>query len=334
MNAMPAVSVIGGSGYAAAELVKILSQYGLVELKHVYSHSKTGSIRKLQQSLKKDLKLTDKNPAEVFQESDVVFLATPMETSLELVPKALDAGCKVIDLSPAFRLQNKKAFFEAHGFEHPYPELLGESAYGLTELNKPAIAKSKLVANAGCYATSVILAAAPLAGKASKLIADCKSGSSGAGANPQHINAHHSEIHGNVVAYKLLTHNHSFEISAKTGCEVYFVPHVIPISRGISSTVYFELAEQLEAEEIAKAYGKFFGGEPFVQTLSEVPKIPAVLGTNDCKIGGFAVKKNIAVCVSCIDNLIKGAAGQAVQNMNVMLGFSEAQGLERQGLFL
>lgn len=334
MKAKPAVSVIGGSGYAAAELVKILSEHELVKLKHVFSHTKRGKLSTLQQSLKKDVELTAKKPKEVFQESNVVFFATPIETSLELIPKALDAGCKVIDLSPAFRLPDEKQFFEAHGFKHPCPELLNESAYGLTELNKSAIRKSKLIANAGCYATSVLLALAPLAGKLVKLIADCKSGSSGAGANPKHINVHHSEIHGNVVPYNILAHNHSFEIAEKSGCEVYFVPHVIPISRGISSTIYFELTEPLEAEDVKEAHAKFYCSQPFVQTLSAVPKITAVLGTNDCKIGGFAAKKNVAVAISCIDNLIKGAAGQAVQNMNVMLGFEETKGLEMHGLFL
>jgi N-acetyl-gamma-glutamyl-phosphate reductase len=260
--------------------------------------------------------------------ADVVFLALPDAAAAEMAPPLVEAGVRVVDLSGAFRLRDASARARWYPETHQLPEGV---AYGLTELNRDAIAAARLVANPGCYPTASLLALAPLVGllrRASEVIIDAKSGVSGAGKTPSE-RTHFSECHGSISAYGVFDHRHGAEIEQGVpGAAVTFVPHLVPLDRGILATIYVRLKEGIGADAVEEAYNHAYTDAPFVRLVgAALPAIKQVAHTNFCDIGWKVDASGRAVLVSVIDNLVKGAAGQAVQNMNVMLGLDEATGL-------
>jgi N-acetyl-gamma-glutamyl-phosphate reductase len=268
---------------------------------------------------------------------DLVFLATPHEASLELAPALIDSGLRVVDLSGAFRLKNPGAYPRWYGFEHCATQALEHAVYGLAELNAPEIREARLVSNPGCYATSIILALTPLLDEGwidvpAGIVCDAKSGASGAGRAPgSHL--HFSEVNENCRAYSLFTHRHvpemlqALELDEK---DFIFTPHLLPVTRGILSTVYVRLSARRTLEEVVSLFRDFYAGAPLVRVYDDgtLPEIQAVAQTNYGDLG-FALDNTGTrlVVVSALDNLGKGAAGQAVQNMNLMCGFAEETGL-------
>ena len=265
------------------------------------------------------------------------FLATPHEFSAELAPKLLDAGLRVIDLSGAFRLANAETFSSWYKLPAPHAARLGEAVYGLPELLATRLATARLIANPGCYATSVILALRPLSdasvlARSQSVVCDCKSGASGAGKDPRR-DLHFVEVDENFRAYNLFSHRHTPEILQHAGvleAQLTFSTHLLPVARGILSTIYVSLRDAHKPEEIERIYRTFFAGRPMVRIwpAGSLPELQHVVKTNFCDIG-FALDaagKRLIV-VSCLDNLGKGAAGQAVQNLNLTLGIAEQTGL-------
>ncbi len=271
---------------------------------------------------------------------DVLFLATPHEQSREWVPEALERGIRVIDLSGAWRLTeatNRAVYaFEDDGSDVAVATQ-AKAVYGMPELHRSAIAGAKLIANPGCYSTSVILALKPLVAAglldlSAGIIADSKSGVSGAGKSPT-AKTHFMYAADNLSAYGVFSHRHTGELLEQIGLtagEIVFTPHLLPIPRGILSTIYVRFKEAQTRESVAKVYREFFAGSPMVRFYEKtLPQIQYVVRTNYNDIGfQLDASGTRAVIVSCLDNLLKGAAGQAVQNMNVVLGWGESEGLE------
>ena len=268
------------------------------------------------------------------RDADVVFLALPDAAAAEIAPALVEAGVRVIDLSGAFRLRDAGARARWYPETHRLPPGV---AYGLTELERPAVAAARLVANPGCYPTAALLALAPLVdagiiAPGSDVIIDAKSGVSGAGKTPSE-RTHFSECHGSISAYGVFDHRHGAEIEQGVGGAVTFVPHLVPLDRGILETIYVRLNRDAtsggEGEAaLAAIYERAYAGATFVRlTGSALPEIKHVAHTNFCDIGWRVDPSGRAVLVSVIDNLVKGAAGQAIQNMNVMLGIDETTGL-------
>jgi N-acetyl-gamma-glutamyl-phosphate reductase len=273
---------------------------------------------------------------ESLSQLDCVFLALPHGQALEVAPR-LPMGLKVVDLSGDFRLRDAAVFAEAYGREHTAVELQREFVYGLTELNREAIRKARLVSNPGCFATATLLGLAPLAASGAlkgRVVVDAKTGSSGSGAKPA-ANTHHPQRANSFYAYKPFTHQHVPEIEQTLGdvcgawsSELVFMTHSLPVSRGIFASIYVELDEgrEMSAEELGGLYREFYGGSFFVRLVNGSPDINWVKLSNFCDIG-FAARGRQVVIFSAIDNLVKGAAGQAVQNMNLMFGMDEKEGL-------
>jgi N-acetyl-gamma-glutamyl-phosphate reductase len=265
----------------------------------------------------------------------VVFLATPPEVSIEMTPSLLDAGIKVVDLSGAFRLRTPENYLHWYKPEHTAPALLAEAAYGLPEFYRQKIVGARLVSNPGCYPTAVNLALRPLvqAGaidRSAGVVCDAKSGTSGAGRKPS-LKTSYCEVNENFSAYSILDHRHVPEVLQNSGLEepeFSFVAHLLPIDRGILETIYFRTSKS--AEELLATYQRAYANEPFVRLYppGKVADLHAVQHTNFCDIGWKVdTRTGRAVVVSLIDNLVKGAAGQALQNMNLILGYAETEGL-------
>jgi N-acetyl-gamma-glutamyl-phosphate reductase len=266
-----------------------------------------------------------------------VFLATPPDVSMELTPQLLEAGAKVIDLSGAFRLRNAETYKRWYREEHTAPNLFAEAAYGLPEFCRERIPGARLVSNPGCYPTAANLAIAPLVRAGlidleAGVVCDAKSGVSGAGRKPS-LKTHFCEVTENFSAYSVLDHRHVPEVLLHSGLEedqFSFTAHLIPIHRGILETIYFRGIDGFSAESIVETYERQYANEPFVRLYDPgvIPDLHAIQGTNFCDIGvKYDSKSRRGVVVSCMDNLVKGAAGQAVQNMNLVLGYPEAEGL-------
>ncbi len=339
------VAVAGATGYAGRELVSLLASHPLARLTHLASSGRSGkdpfSIEQSHPALRGKTSLAC-HPLDLGRlaasGAEMVFLATPHETSLELAPALLERGLRVVDLSGAFRLRDRGAYPRWYGFEHHAAGALGEAVYGLTELNAEAIRKARLVANPGCYATSVILALAPLlqAGfvdASAGIICDSKSGASGAGRTLSD-SLHFPEVNENCRAYGLFNHRHVPEMLQALALEeknFTFTPHLLPITRGILSTLYVRLTRHATLDRIVSLYRDFYGRAPLVRVYGDgtLPDIQAVAHTNYADLG-FSLDPaggSRLVVVSALDNLGKGAAGQAVQNMNLMRGFREETGL-------
>lgn len=335
--------IIGATGYTGLEILKILIRHPFCNVTRLAAKplDKPTPIADIFPNLNGICSIVCQNDTDVDAVSkacDVVFLALPHTVSMTYAGKFLKKGLKVIDLSADFRFPDPDTYKSWYGATHKSEELLKKAVYGLPELNKDKIKQAKLIANPGCYPTSVLLGLLPLLSNrsidsAKPIIMDCKSGVSGAGRNP-FLAAHFPECNESIKAYKILCHPHIGEIENIIGevlaskPECLFVPHLIPISRGILSTLYAGLNELISLDKILSAYRDFYKAAPFVRVLDKgiFPEVRYVAHTNFCDIG-IAVKDKTAIIVTAIDNLVKGAAGQAVENMNIMFGRDEREGL-------
>jgi N-acetyl-gamma-glutamyl-phosphate reductase len=324
---MKRVGIIGASGYTGRELVRILLSHGGVKIcmlnSETYSGKKYTSLYK--DKIFKGLTFSNYSIDEINNlDLDLVFLAVPNGEAMKIVPKL---NCKIIDLSADYRFKNKKVYEKAYGIKHLDKKT--KATYGLPELFRKEIKKALVVGNPGCYVTSCILGAYPLVKNKliSRVIFDSKSGYSGAGKKIGFTNDP-KNFTDNILPYNITAHRHKYEIEEYIKTKVSFTPHVLPTFRGILSTVHAILKKGTTAEKIRKTYDLFYKGEEFVKIVDGYPNLHAVQNTNLCRIGGFEIdESNQLVILSTIDNLIKGASGQAVQNMNLMLGFRETEGL-------
>jgi N-acetyl-gamma-glutamyl-phosphate reductase len=328
---MYTVAIIGATGYAGQELVRLLAKHPQVTLTLATSSQATSTPRRLP-ALNRvwDGEVRPLDLAEVPTAAEIAFLALPEAASAEIAPTLLNAGMRVVDLSGAFRLHEQSARARWYPATPAMPEGV---AYGLTEFELAAIKAARLVANPGCYPTAALLGLLPLAGAGliaphSDVIIDAKSGISGAGKAPSD-RTHFSENHGSVAAYGAFAHRHTPEMEQALGRMVTFVPHLVPLDRGILSSAYVRLAPGTTADDVAHAFAQAYAKAPFVRlTAGELPEIKHVAWSNFCDIGWKVDEPNgRAVIVSVIDNLVKGAAGSAVQNFNVMCGLDETAGL-------
>lgn len=345
MNDGLRVAVVGATGYAGLELARLLLRHPNVRKPTFYLRGAHADIRCLTE-LYPQLRGWGDAPcrplsAEAIAKSDaeIVFLSTPHEASLELVPALLAANSslRIVDLSGAFRFRDSATLDRWYKLEAADPATHTKAVYGLPELYSTALPNAQLVANPGCYSTSVILGLRPLieagwVNLARGIVCDCKSGVSGAGKEPKR-ETHFVEVNENFRAYGLFTHRHTPEIAEHTGLalrDFVFSTHLLPVERGILSTLYVSLASSWDANDIEALYRKFFASRPMVRILpaGQLPELQHVTHTNFCDIG-FALDESgeRLVIVCCLDNLGKGAAGQAVQNMNGMWGFPETAGL-------
>jgi len=316
-------TVVGASGYTGGELLRILSQHPRVDEIEATSRQHLGKkVSELHPELPTDLEFTNLDTSKA-NESDIVFLCVPHTKAMEVAP---DLTTKVVDLSADYRLKDKKTYEEYYKVKHKNPELLDEAVYGLPELHRKEIAKARLVANPGCYAANIILALYPLAKKLSPkdIVVDSFSGYSGAGRSKVEGGSFYT-VKDNLVAYNVVGHRHTPEIIQELGMQVSFVPHILPIWRGMHSTIHAKV--KASADEAFKAANDLYKNEPFTHATKDIPQVLSVEKTNDCIIGGFAKDNDTLIYFSVTDNLGKGAAGQATQNMNIMMKYDEKEGL-------
>ncbi len=342
------VAVLGATGYAGIELVRILSNHPDVSIEFLGSHSFDG--QKISEVYKNFVHILDKECKELdldeVAKCDVAFTALPHGASKTVIPQLIEKGLKIIDLSGDFRYDDISVYEKWYGEEHSSPELLKESVYGLCELHRDKIKSARLIGNPGCYTTCSILGAAPLLASGladtKNIIVDAKSGVTGAGRS-SNLSYSFCECTENTKAYKIATHRHTSEIeqelSKLAGEEIMisFTPHLIPQKRGIFSTIYINLKEKHTTEEIVNLYKEYYKNEYFVRVkdMGDLPETKFVAGSNFVDIGVVVDERlNRAVVVSTIDNLFKGAAGQAVQNMNILFGKDETTGLKNAGFYL
>jgi N-acetyl-gamma-glutamyl-phosphate reductase len=339
------VAILGATGYAGVELLRILVQHPRVRLSLVTSQQYVGKrIGDIYPALARDcdMVLEEIEPDKIRGQADIVFTALPHETSQRIVAELIRRGSRVIDLSADFRLHDAELYGRWYR-EHHAPELLTEAIYGLSELHREQIAKARLIANPGCYPTGALLGLAPLFAKGlarGTVIIDAKSGVTGAGRSAS-VELSFCEVNENFKAYNVGVHRHTPEIEqelsevAATPVTVCFAPHLLPLNRGILSTMYVSLKQPLAEDELTKLYHDFYRDEPFVQIrpYGRFPETKDVRGSNDCAIGfRYDVRTQSLVVITAIDNLVKGAAGQAVQNMNLMHGWPEDEGLHGTAL--
>ena len=343
------VGVVGASGYVGGETLRLLLHHPEAEVVQATSRRYAGEfVYRVHPNLRgmTELKFMDVD-VDRLAECDVVFMATPHGVSARLTPKLLEVGLKVIDLSADFRLKDESAYSRWYGWRHPAPELLNEAVYGLPELHRREIAKARLVACPGCMATSAILALAPVVGAGlvdlERIVVDAKMGSSGSGATAT-LASIHAERFGVVRPYAPAGHRHVAEIEQELGAlcgkplKVGMTAHAVNIVRGILSTIHTYPVGELELRKLWEVYREAYGDEPFVRLVRDkrgiyrLPDPKVVFGTNFCDIG-FELDRHAGrlVLFSAIDNLMKGAAGQAVQCLNIMLGIDEKTGLEFPG---
>ena len=342
------VGIIGATGYAGGELVRILTGHKEAEIKWYGSRSYIGKkyadvYRNMFQIV--DAECMDDNMEELASQVDVIFTATPQGLCASLVNEEILSKVKIIDLSADFRLKDVKVYEEWYKIEHKAPQFLEEAVYGLCEINREDVKKARLVANPGCYTTCSILTAYPLAKEGlidmSTLIIDAKSGTSGAGRGAKLPNLF-CEVNENMKAYGVANHRHTPEIEEQLGYAagekvvLNFTPHLVPMNRGILATEYAKLTKEVSWEDVKAVYDRYYGNEKFVRVLGqdEYPETKWVEGSNYVDIG-FKIdpRTNRIIMMGAIDNLVKGAAGQAVQNMNLMFGLEESEGLDLVPMF-
>jgi N-acetyl-gamma-glutamyl-phosphate reductase len=342
------VAIVGSSGYTGGELFRILLNHPFAEIVAVTSEKSAG--RPITDIFPHLLGLTDLvceplDPEKIAPRADLAFLALPHVTAQEAAHRLHGLGVKVIDLSADHRLSDPASYEQWYEHRHQYPDLLRTAVYGLPELHRERIRTSSLVANPGCYPTSAILGLAPAVAEKlidpASIIIDSKSGVSGAGRSPG-MPYHFPEANEGFMAYKIGTHRHTPEIEqevsklAGSGVAVSFTPHLVPMNRGILTTIYAKLAGALDTAALRERYAAHYRKEPFVRVLppGQFPNVRNVRGSNFCDIGLHAdPRTGRLVVVTAIDNLVKGASGQAVQNMNILTGFEETAGLKAAALF-
>lgn len=369
MNERVKVGIIGVTGYAGEELLRILLKHP--EVRITYLSAKLGSYPKkiseifptLTEKIETEIEIEELNLEKVKKVCDLVFLALPHSVSLKIVPELFNAGKKVIDLSADYRLNSPKVYEKWYGEKHTHPDLLKKAIYGLPEIYREKIKQVRgtrheeacLIANPGCYPTGAILAIAPIMVsqyrncdtiikkglvEPDSIIIDAKSGVTGGGR--EFVQLYYPENKENFKAYNIAVHRHQPEIEQELTkfckretrnekrVKVTFVTHLLPVERGILSTVYLRLKKKIKEKEIRKIYTEFYKDEPFVRILSEekFPELKNVVRTNYCEINlKLDEASGRLIVISAIDNLVKGAAGQAVQNMNLIYGFEETEGL-------
>lgn len=341
------VAVVGATGYTGLELIRILINHPEVDLTVLTSQKYAGmKIDNIFPSLKNKISLLCERleSNEVSKKADIIFTALPHKTAMETIPHFYREGKRVIDLSADFRFKDPK-IYEMWYQKHSSPELLRESVYGLPELNRERISKAMLVGNPGCYPTGALIGLIPLVKSGfinlDKIIIDSKSGVSGAGRDVV-VESLFCEVNEGVKAYKIFSHRHTPEIEqelseiAGESVKITFVPHLVPMDRGILTTIYLELKKEMKQDDVLDLYQEFYRNEPFVRIYPKgmFPNTKDVRGSNFCDVGIMVNDKDgRLVVVTAIDNLIKGASGEAVQNMNIMLGFPETMGLDSIPLF-
>jgi N-acetyl-gamma-glutamyl-phosphate reductase len=339
------VAVLGATGYAGVELLRILIRHPRVHLTAVTSQQYAGKrVSEIYPALagRCDLVLEELDVKNVAARAALAFAALPHETSMDVVAGLIEQNKRVIDLSADFRLHDPNLYQRWYR-PHKTPHLLARAVYGLTELHRKAIGKARLVANPGCYPTGAVLGLAPLFAKKmvrGTVVIDAKSGVTGAG-RASTVDLSFSEVNDNFKAYNIGVHRHAPEIEQELGellgapVSVLFAPHLLPINRGILSTMYVELKKIPAENDLERLYKQFYRDEPFIRVLSPgtFPQTKDVRGANDCAIGfRFDARTERLVVITAIDNLVKGAAGQAVQNMNLMYGWPETEGLRQTAL--
>lgn len=342
------VGIIGATGYAGSELVRILLGHKDVEIKWYGSRSyidkKYASIYQNFFQLV-DANCMDDNMEVLADQVDVIFTATPQGLCASLVNEEILSKVKIIDLSADFRIKDVKVYEEWYKLEHKSPQFIEEAVYGLCEINREDVKKARLVANPGCYTTCSILTCYPLVKEGiidpNTIIVDAKSGTSGAGRGAKVDNLF-CEVNENMKAYGVATHRHTPEIEEQLGyacgekITINFTPHLVPMNRGILATAYASLEKDVTYEEVKAIYDKYYADEKFVRVLEKdvCPQTKWVEGSNYVDVN-FKIdpRTNRIIMMGAIDNLVKGAAGQAVQNMNLMFGLKESEGLELVPMF-
>jgi N-acetyl-gamma-glutamyl-phosphate reductase len=338
------VAILGGSGYTGSELLRLLLGHPNVEVTAVTSERSSGLfISDIFLNFRNtSLKFESLNLKALTKKADLFFLCLPHKTSQNTVAFLHNAGKRVIDLSADYRLKSAKVYKEWYNIPHLFSPLLKKAVYGLPEINRRKIRNASIIANPGCYPVSAILGLAPIMGKnfidTNSIIIDSKSGTSGAGRSPAQPFMF-CEVNESVKAYSVTVHRHTPEIEqelsliSKKEIKIIFTPHLIPIDRGMLSTIYVRSKKKINLSNVQKLYKEFYSREPFVRVLNNgtYPTTKAVKGSNFCDISVFLDKHSnkgqAIIIVSAIDNLLKGASGSAVQNMNVMYGFDETAGL-------
>ena len=334
---MNKIAIIGASGYTGGELLRILLNHDKVEITDVTSRQYNElPVHKVHPHIRDSgLVFTNKNPDEL--DADIVFTATPHGASMKIVPDILDTGAKVIDLSGDYRYKDRAVYEKWYGMKHT--DNL-ESVFGLPEIYREEIKKANLVANPGCFPTGAILASYPLVKNnlVDRIVIDSKTGVSGAGikASPT---THYPNIADNINPYKISSHRHMSEIQQELhgfdDVKVSFTPHLVPVNRGIQTTSHSFLIKDITPDELRQYYEKEYAGEFFIKLMDEgeIPHLSSVRGSNFVHIGGFEIDETgRVIMLSAIDNLVKGASGQAIQNMNILLGINENEGLKHYGV--
>lgn len=342
------VGIIGATGYAGGELVRILTGHKEAEIKWFGSRSyidqKYASVYQNMFQIV-DATCMDDNMEKLASQVDVIFTATPQGLCASLVNENILSKVKIIDLSADFRIKDVATYEKWYGIEHKSPQFIEEAVYGLCEINREDVKNARLVANPGCYTTCSILTAYPLAKEGiidmSTLIIDAKSGTSGAGRSAKVANLY-CEVNENMKAYGVATHRHTPEIEEQLGYAsgenvvLNFTPHLVPMNRGILATEYAKLTKDVTYDEVKAIYDKYYANEKFIRVLEKdvCPETKWVEGSNYVDIN-FKIdsRTNRIIMMGAIDNLVKGAAGQAVQNMNLMFGLKESEGLELVPMF-
>ncbi|MBI5634273.1 MAG: N-acetyl-gamma-glutamyl-phosphate reductase [Nitrospirae bacterium] len=342
------VGICGASGYTGIELLRILALHPHIEVTAVTSEKSAG--KKLQEvfpflSAYRDLAFEPMDKERLLHKADLFFLALPHGASQEAVHYFFRKGKRAIDLSADYRISDAATYAEWYGLLHNHQDTLKKAVYGLPEIYRKKIQKARLIANPGCYPTSAILGLMPALKSRvidpSTITIDSKSGTSGAGRKAD-LGISFCEVNEGFRAYGITTHRHTpeieQEISSLAGKKVMvnFTPHLLPVDRGILTTIYARLTKQMDTQKMLSHYTRAYASEPFVRVLTGelFPNIKHVRGTNTCEIGlKVNPRTNTLVIVSAIDNLVKGAAGQAVHNMNLMMGFAETEGISHLALF-
>jgi N-acetyl-gamma-glutamyl-phosphate reductase len=334
------VGIVGGSGYTGEILVGMVLRHPEAKLVFVTSEShKNEKVSDVYPHLEGICDLSYKAPDidKLAGDADIIFLALPNGMAMNIAPKILDAGAKVIDLSADYRFKDAKVFKDWYKIDHSSTDLLGKAVYGLPEIEN--VKGAKLVANPGCYATASILGLYPLVKLGiidpGSIVVDAKSGVSGAGKSLTD-DTHFPNCNEGISAYKVASHRHTPEIEQELGegINITFTPHLVPMTRGILATIYAKANKPVDEGKLTKSYMDFYKGKPFIRVLDKLPSTKYVYGTNYCDIAvKYDKRANNIIVLSAIDNLVKGASGQAIQNMNIMFGLRETAGLEQIAIY-